>query len=319
MKKIITLLIQIWKIFQEDFINDKVLVFNIEHPENRVISSHLRNFNTLCAVFQIKSEVVTQEQYEKIMAIEYSSTNEEAIRDAFKDLGTDMVNQIQVASFKKQAQQYNVNLHLPEIIKSFETVEADGITRKTININDLSFNQIETIVQNKPKDFQGYIIYGLNGERSKFVNLKYKELRGLKGNKPIVIEQWNTKNLFNLYWRLVKEEKIEQFIKEFDLNTGIGGLGNNEFMYTKLFNWFLSLVKIYSTNLFKIYHNAFVKKTFQKALIPFSMKPLCGDLHTEYLKTKVPNSPTMVEQYIFKQSVNKIFWRLFLDNGNVTN
>jgi len=303
----------------EDFINDKVLVFNIEHPENRVISSHLRNFNTLCAVFQIKSEVVTQEQYDKIIAIEYSSTNEESIRDAFKELGKDMVNQIQVASFKKQVQQYNVNLHLPEIIKSFETVEADGITRKTININDLSFNQIENIVQNKPKDFQGYIIYGLNGERSKFVNLKYKELRGLKGNKPIVIEQWNTKNLFNLYWRLVKEEKIEQFIKEFDLNTGIGGLGNNEFMYTKLFNWFLSLVKNYSINLFKIYHNAFVKKTFQKSLIPFSMKPLCGDLHTEYLKTKVPNSPTMVEQYIFKQSVNKIFWRLFLDNGNVTN
>ena len=75
----------------------------------------------------------------------------------------------------------------------------------------------------------------------------------------------------------------------------------------------MSLVKIYSINLFKTYHNAFVKKTFQKSDIPYSMKPMCGDLHTEYLKNKVPNSPTMVEQYIFNQPVSKIFWRLFLD------
>jgi hypothetical protein len=290
-------------------------VFNIEHPENRVISTHLRNFNTLCAVFQFKNEITTQEQYNKIMEIEYSVDGaENAIRSAFEELGNDMITQIQVATFKKQVQEYNVNLHLPEIIKSFEKLEDDGVTKTTININELSFNQIDTIVQNKPKDFQGYIIYGLNGERSKFVNLKYKELRSLKGSKPIVIEQWNTKNLFNLYWRLVKEQKIEQFIREFDVNTGIGELGDKQYMYTKLFNWFLGLVRIYALNLFKIYHNAFVKKTFQKAQIPFSMKPMCGDLHTEYLKNKVPISPTMVEQYIFNQQVNKIFWRIFMDN-----
>ena len=257
------------------------------------------------------------------MDITYPSNNEDnednednidIIRKAFFELGTDMITQIQVASFKKQVQEYNVNLHLPEIIKSFEKMEEDGITKTTINIDELNFTQIDSIVQNKPKDFQGYIIYGLNGERSKFVNQKYKELQNLKGNKPIVIEQQNTKNLFYLYWRLVKEQKIEQFIKEFDINNGVCELGDKQFMYTKLFNWFISLVRFYSVNLFKIYHNAFVKKTFLKADIPFSMKPMCGDLHTEYLKTKVPNSPTMVEQYIFNQPVNKIFWRIFLDN-----
>ena len=298
----------------EEIINNTVLVFNIEHPENRVISTQLRNFNTLCAVFQIKNEDIVLEQYNKIMEIEYSLDKDDIIKSAFVELGNDMVTQIQVANFKKQVQEYNVNLHLPEIIKSFEKLESDGVTKTTININELSINQIDAIVQNKPKDFQGYIIYGLNGERSKFTNLKYKELRSLKGSKPIVIEQWNTKNLFNLYWRLVKEQKIEQFIKEFDINTGIGELGDKQYMYTKLFNWFLSLVRIYALNLFKIYHNAFVKKTFPKSQIPFSMKPMCGDLHTEYLKNKVPISPTMVEQYIFNQQVNKIFWRIFLDN-----
>jgi len=297
----------------EDFINDKILVFNIEHPENRIISSQLRNFNTLCSVFQVKNENIVQSQYNNILQINYSIDYEDAIRNAFKELGNNMVIQIQVATFKKQLQQYNVNLHLPEIIKSFETLDADGITKKKIKIEDLSITQIDEIVQKKPKDFQGYIMYGINGERTKFTNLKYKSLCSLKGSKPIIIEQWNTKNLFNLYWRLIKEEKIHEFIKEFDLNTGIGELGNNQYMYTKLFNWFLSLVQIYSVNLFKVYHNSFVKKTLQKSQIPFSMKPMCGDLHTEYLKNKVPISPTMVEQYIFKQTVNKIFWRIFID------
>jgi len=294
----------------EDIINDKALVFNIEHPDNLIISTKVRNFNTLCAVFQFKNEKSVEEQFNKIMETTYSLDNEDIIRNLFKELGNDMITQIQVASFKKQIQEYNINLHLPEIIKSFEKLEDDGITKTTININELSFNQINDIVQNKPKDFQGYIVYGLNGERSKLVNLKYKELRNLKGNKPIVIEQQNTKNLFYLYWRLVKEQKIEQFIREFDINVE---LREKQFMYTKLFNWFLSLVRLYSINLFKIYHNAFVKKTFQKSDIPYSMKPMCGDLHTEYLKNKVPNSPTMVEQYIFNQPVSKIFWRLFLD------
>jgi len=87
-------------------------------------------------------------------------------------------------------------------------------------------------------------------------------------------------------------------------------------MYTKLFNWFLYIVKTYSQNLFKTYHNAFVKKSFNKSLIPFSMKPMCGDLHTNYLKDKVPITPLMVEKYIFEQPVSKMFWRIFLDNKN---
>lgn len=311
----------------EEFMKDKVLVFNIEHPENRIISSQLRNFNTLCAVFQFKNESIAQEQFNKIMQIEYLVDNKSEnqsekqsevkslILESFKELGNNMITQIQVSSFKKQVKEFNVNLHLPEIIKSFEKLESDGITKSTININDLSIEKIEEIVQNKPKDFQGYIIYGLNGERTKILNNKYKELRSLKGNKPIVIEQWNTKNLFYLYWRLVKEKKIEEFIKEFDINQS-NSILNNDYMYTKLFNWFLYIVKNYSQNLFKTYHNAFVIKSFNKSLIQFSMKPMCGDLHTNYLKDKVPITPLMVEKYIFEQPVSKMFWRIFLDNKN---
>ena len=291
----------------EELIRDTVLVFNIEHPENRVISANTRNCNTLCAVFKFKSEDISKEQYEKITNTKYSSDNEEIIKQYFKELGTDMINQIQVYNFKQQVKEYNVNLYLPEIIKKFKKTEINDIIT-TNNYECLSFEEIETIIESKPNDFIGYIIYGINGERSKFNNKKYKELLKLKGNKPIVIEQWNTKNLFNLYWRLIKENKINEFIYEFDYK-----IGDNKFIYTKLFNWFLNLVRTYSFSLFKIYHNSFVKKTEQKSSIPFSMKPMCGDLHKLYMSNKVPITPLIVEKYTFEQTSEKIFWRIFLD------
>jgi len=301
----------------EELIRDTVLVFNIEHPENRVISSITRNCNTLCAVFRFKNEQLSKEQYEKISNTVYSLDNEEIIRQYFKELGSDMINQIQVSNYKNQVKEYNVNLYLPEIIKKFQKIIknenddnstcSNNITTITTDYEKHSFEEIESIIENKANDFQGYIVYGINGERSKFNNKKYKDLLQLKGNKPIVVEQWNTKNLFNLYWRLVKENKINEFINEFDIKTG-----NNQFIYIKLFNWFLNLVRIYSVNLFKTYHNSFVKRTIQKHDIEHSMKPMCGDLHKEYISNRLPITPSIVEKYIFSKSDAQIFWRIFL-------
>jgi hypothetical protein len=284
----------------DEIMNNKVLVFNIEHPENRIISTQVRNFNTLCGVFEFKSEELAMEQYTTIMNI--AAENTEAVRNGFQTLGTNMITQVYVSTFKKQVLDYGVNLHLPEVIKSFEVKNADGNV-ETINAEDLTFNQLVNIVNNRPKEFQGYIIYGMSGERTKIMNNKYKELKILKGNKPIVLEQWNTKNLFYLYWRLMKLQLIPQFIAEFDETGG--------WSYNQLFYWFASVARGYAINLFKVYHNSFVKKTFDKHNIPYSMKPMCGDLHSMYRNNKMPISPTMVEQYIFEQPAGKVFWRLF--------
>jgi hypothetical protein len=284
----------------DDIMNNKVLVFNIEHPENRIISTQARNFNTLCCVFEFKTEELATEQYITVMNI--APENTEAIRSGFQALGNNMITQMHVSTFKKLVLEYDVNLHLPEVIKSFEVKNGDG-KAETINAEELSFNQLVNIVNNRPKDFQGYIIYGMSGERTKIMNNKYKELKILKGNKPIVLEQWNTKNLFYLYWRLMKLQLIPQFITEFDETGG--------WSYNQLFYWFASVARGYAINLFKVYHNSFVKKTFDKHNIPYSMKPLCGDLHSMYRNNKMPISPTMVEQYIFEQPAGKVFWRLF--------
>jgi len=284
----------------DEIMNNKVLVFNIEHPENRIISTQVRNFNTLCGVFEFKSEELAMEQYTTVMNI--AAENTEAVRNGFQALGNNMITQVHVSTFKKQVLDYGVNLHLPEVIKSFEVKNADGNV-ETINTEDITFNQLVNIVNNRPKEFQGYIIYGMSGERTKIMNNKYKELKILKGNKPIVLEQWNTKNLFYLYWRLMKLQLIPQFIAEFDETGG--------WSYNQLFYWFASVARGYAINLFKVYHNSFVKKTFDKHNIPYSMKPMCGDLHNMYRNNKMPISPTMVEQYIFEQPAGKVFWRLF--------
>jgi len=282
----------------EELIQDKVLVFNIEHPENRIISNQVRNFNTLCGVFQIKSESQSNEEYATIMNIEFSEENTQLIRDAFIHLGNNMIIQIHVAVFKNQVLEYGVNLHMPEVIKSFVSPKGE-----TINTDEISFSNLINIVNTKPKGFQGYIIYGVNGERTKIMNTKYRELKILKGNKPIVLEQWNTKNLFYLYWRLMKLQLIPQFIAEFDESGG--------WSYNQLFYWFANVAHGYAINLFKVYYHSFVKKTFDRNNIPYSMKPMCGDLHNMYKANKVPISQTMVEQYIFEQSAGKVFWRLF--------
>jgi hypothetical protein len=292
-----------------EVIQDKVLVFNIEHVENRGVSATVRNYNTLCAVYQFKSDDICKQQYsvitnmDLVQGVGQDEETRSKVQGLFKELGHEMVVSLDLNEFNKELSELTgckVKLFLPDSIRSFGNTNGES---KTINIIDLTINQLNDIVKNRQKDFQGYIIYGTDGTRTKIMNPKYKELRTLKGNKPIVIEQWNTKNLFYLYWRLMKLQLIHQFIAEFDMTGG--------WSYNQLFYWFASLAHGYAINLFRVYHNSFVKKSMDKYNIPYSMKPMCGDLHNMYKANKAPISQTMVEQYVFSQSGGKMFWRLF--------
>ena len=301
-------------------IKDTVLVFNIEHPENNIISTIKRNTNTLCAVFRFKSEALSQDEFNNITSVMYTSELSpetiSTIYDGFKTLGNNMVTQIQVANYKKYLSDNNVNInfYLPKIVKSFENVSASTdpkSIKEQINVNTFSIEQLEHIVNKKSKFFHGYILYGVNGERTKITNKKYKDLCELKGSKPIVIDPSNIKNLFYLYLRLIKEKNVNKFIKEFD--TDIVGIS---LTYKQMFMWFYSLIHSYSLNLFKVYHYSFVKKTFNKPDIPYSLKPLCGDLHKMYKATHTPITNTIVEQYLFELAASKLFWRLFKNEND---
>ena len=82
--------------------------------------------------------------------------------------------------------------------------------------------------------------------------------------------------------------------------------------------WFYTLLHNYSLNLFKIYHYAFVKKTFNKPDIPYDLKPLCGDLHKIYKSNNTPITNTIIEQYLFDLHVSKLYWRLFKNTVEIT-
>ena len=316
----------------EEYVKDTVLVFNIEHPDNTIISTIKRNSNILCGVFKFKNEEQSNQEFENITKITYSLENENDIKKHFEVLGHTMVTQIKVKDFKQQLYDNNIkiNLQLPKLIKYFEKSTSEKSTNdkedkssdvkkdKEIDVNTFSLEQLEYIVDNKSKFFHGYIIYGKNGERTKIANKKYKDLCELKGNKPINLEQCNIKNLFYLYIRLIKQKNVQKFLKEFDIEnrtitttTQPLPLQFTLTSYKQIFMWFYSLVNNYAIKLFKVYHYSFVKKTFEKKNIPFSLKPMCGDLHTLYKSNNVPITKNFIEQYLVEQTASKLYWRLF--------
>ena len=294
-----------------ELIEDTVLVFNIEHPENPMIGNTVRNFNTLCAVYRLKGHVSANAEWANIINITFNEENISDIKAAFTVLGTGMVTSIHVANFKKQVIQYGVNLNLPEVISSFEKQNTDitdgSNTRVVVPIDQVNIEQLINIVNTKGKHFQGFIIYGINGERTKIVNPKYRELKELKGNKPITLEPGNIKNLFFIYWKLMTENKIEAFLNEFQNDAYCHGANN----YINIFKWLSGCVQYFARILCNTYQAAFVKHTLPKMNIPYAMKPLCGELHKVYLATKLPTSISMVEQFMFTLPAGKVFWRIF--------
>lgn len=295
----------------ENLIKDTVLVFNVEHVENYMVSNQIKNFNTLCAVYKFKNDDIVTNEYDEIMALNVE--DETAILSGFKKLSRGMVTQVHVSVFKNEVKDYVENLNLPELITSFEKKTSSGET-EIVPIETIAMAHLEKIVESKNKYFQGYIIYGFNGERTKITNSKYKELRQLKGDKPITIVPWNNKNLFNLYWKLLKNKNLESFIKEFDFPASQYSMN-----YLQLFNWYRTCALLFMRGLFNSYHNSFVKKTMAKTDIPFPMKPLCGELHKKYMENKLPITPQMVEEFVFNMPGNTIYWRIFATEENKDN
>ena len=281
-----------------ELIKDTVLVFNIEHPDNNIIGKKPINRNTLCGVFKFKSQEESVDQFLTILNKEEIISDE--IKQLFGVLANGMVTQIPVEEFVVACG--GLNIQTPMIIENINSVSDESIIVTVLHRT--SIDNLKSIISHQPIDFQGLMIYGANGERTKIINEKYKSLLELKGHKPITIEEWNLKNLFFIYWRLMKTNKIADFLAAFEL-------ADSDRNYKKLFQWFSFMINGFSMGLFKAYHYSFVKKLMPKTNIPYAMKPMCGDLHTQYLKDKVPVSKNMVDAYLTGLSGSKIFWRLF--------
>ena len=278
----------------KDSMLNAAFVFNIEHPENPMINPAMKNRNMLCAYFGFKSEEQCIEEYAKFASTE----TPEDIMSAISVLGNEMVKQFQLEMFLSICNEAGVKIDTPNYIH-----EINGLP-----IREVAISVLQEHINSMDKHFQGYMVYSSEGLRSKITNVKYSELRSLKGNRPIGLEPSNLKNLFFLYWRLVKQNKINEFLTEFDNKDNHKEPGKS---YKELFHWFAMMINNLSFNLFKTYHNTFVKKLLLKENIPYHLKPLCGDLNKQYWTDKVPVSRTMVENYITGLTASKVFWRLF--------
>ena len=48
--------------------------------------------------------------------------------------------------------------------------------------------------------------------------------------------------------------------------------------------------------------------------IPFELKPLCGELHNDYIKNRIPINLNKVISMVNAMPAKKIYWRIFENN-----
>ena len=163
---------------------------------------------------------------------------------------------------------------------------------------------------------KGYIVYDNTGNRTKIINKDFKRKQDIRGSNSITISRdpSHSSNLFTHYWdKLMRiENGVQDFITEFDKLPVCLLLGDVlPPLYEDIFKMFTYHVVSYAANLHNTYVLAYAIKRINKADIPFSMIPLCKDLHALFYKYKTPININIVNKYIYTLPANKLFWRIF--------
>lgn len=271
----------------DEYVSNHSFVFNVQHPENRIISPIKNNgTNTLVGVYKYKDEKLVNEQWETIV----SSIESETFNTNIKAFANDMVVSLNLTEFTTEMASKGFN---------FTTVKdiTEDISKLVRNYHDL-----ETYVNCQPYEFQGLVLKNSDGIRTKIRNSNYESIRELKGSLPVMIEERNTSNLFKTFWRL--RQKHDGSLTKFCQYFG-------KFEYNSLFNCFNLYVHGLTNTLHQTYLNAFVYKNINKVDIPFHLKPLCGELHKIYMQNKQPITFNIVANFINNLPFSMIYWRIF--------
>lgn len=278
----------------EKYKKNHSFVFTVVHPDNRIITPVENGRNVLCAIYEFKPQELVNQQWREVL----SSLGTNEFNDKLEIYYTDMVKEVNLEKFRDEMLELGLQFNIRTIISK------DAFK---------SYEEFENYVINLHEYDQGIIVRAPNGERSKFRNPKYTELKELKGNLPIFTEEGNERNLFALFWRLRQrqDKSITRFCNHF---------GKSK--YLTLFNYFNNLIYNLTETLHATYMAAFVKKTMAKPDIQFELKPLCGDLHKLYneranddgIKKGITKLDTIT--YVNQMPLNKISWRIFGDHTN---
>jgi hypothetical protein len=283
-----------------DCLADKVLVFNVEHIENRVVNPNTINRNTLVAAYQMPSDFnYVRASVGNILNAVFSAgvQGDEQITEM---LGKTVMEHAAVCEIKQ--------LNVAEVISDLSAQGVKGLrapTRLFVYHGTDPLTVINSMITNMDQYMAG-VILKTTGEtrRAKVRNPAHYELLKIKGSGPITISDRNKHNLFKVYWSLRQRgpEAVQQFLDVFD---------NKLATYKNIFTWYDILISGMNHQLFQEYHNVFVRKSMPAQSISYAFKPLCGELHKIYKAEHKPITRDSVIQFVSKLEHNQVYWRLF--------
>lgn len=280
-----------------------VLVFNVEHVENRIVSPHIVNQNTLVAAYK-------QGDRNRAHAI---------VRDLMQAIYNHAYSDIGVITHALSDVQLKPVIDLPALVETLKTEHnITGLRIPTVlfmfNGQDVREGMTKTFIDAMDQYCPGLMIKDHTGTlRGKLRNPKYSELLKIKGIHPITISQGNNRNLFKLFWSLHQRDlcgdgsATQQFFAAFDSPE----TSQTPYAYAGLFNWYASLVNSLCYSIYSEYQTVFVRHNKTSSEIPFALKPACCDLHKIYLQTRTPTTLQKTTEFVNRMPDFQIYWRLF--------
>ena len=191
--------------------------------------------------------------------------------------------------------------NLPELR---DLLESNGVGNLAIpkSLPLTTIQEVEEFVAKQQFHEQGVIIWLPDGSRTKVRNPQFTYVRNLCYNHPINPSPLNQKNLFKIYWSLMLEAKIPEFLKYYE---------TPDYRYNFIFNYFHTRTYQFSQQLFQTYQQLHVIKNLPADKVFKFLKPLCYELHGIYLATKEPITRERVLKYIHGMESWAIYGRLF--------
>lgn len=162
-------------------------------------------------------------------------------------------------------------------------------TPKIFNIDTM--DNIYSEIDNLEETDQGFVLkYYENGNdnRAKIRNLRYNEIRLLRGNNS---------NKMYMYFELRKQRDVVEYLEYFPEDK-------------ELFDKFRNELYAFTQNLFNYYQELKVRKNIRFLEIDFEYRPLINELHEIYLNTKNHISKKSVIQYLYSQESARLLFVL---------
>ena len=197
-----------------------------------------------------------------------------------------------------------INDNTPHMLNSVETHAllsgCNVILETPIVFNIDSMDNLYKELDNLNETDQGYVLKSYeNGldNRSKIRNMKYNEIRQLRGN--------NTNKMF-MYFELRKQRDVVEYLDYFPEDK-------------ELFDQFRNELYAFTQRLFNYYQELKVRKNIRFLEIDYEFRPLINELHKIYLNTKKHITKNSVIQYLYSQESARLLFVLNYKKKNRSN